>query len=566
MHRIALLLCLAACGADAPANPTYFADVQPILRGNCVRCHGADPSDPKIAKFRLDRYVKDDAATFDAWDYAQASGAEAAPMVRVAVDHEAPAMPPDYSLTGRQRTILARWVEQGAPKGARANRAPRIMLVAPDGATSADQALDLTIRAWDDDLDGLVVQLWAHDLAAGPEQDVPLGDPTGGGLRAVAVDAGALASRHEFEIYAIVDDGFADDPAQNRTREVLIPRLAVDHGARGTAPTVRLVAPNGGETLIGTAAITWTATDPDPGDQLKISLSLIAVAADGTASVAAEIASGLANTGMYAWTIPDTVATTGPAGQPLLYQVRVTATDTLGVPPNTRSDSSDATVTIAKSTTTAFGWDDVKPIFVTYCLKCHGEPARTASLESFRLDKYDSSDPEPPANGDLGVFETKGSIYQRMITTTNMPPAAEPKPSQADRDKVGNWILGGAPRGGGPANQRPTLTWVLPNATQTGSPVMLQWSAADAEGLASGKLEYAKVNGTPSTGCAGVTNATWVAISDPRASATLAGATTWADSFAWPPPATPNGYYCVRGSVTDAASQTTVVVNLFGIK
>jgi hypothetical protein len=57
-----------------------------------------------------------------------------------------------------------------------------------------------------------------------------------------------------------------------------------------------------------------------------------------------------------------------------------------------------------------------------------------------------------------------------------------------------------------------------------------------------------------------------MAIGDPRASATLAGATTWADSFAWPPPATPNGYYCVRGSVTDAAGQTTVVVNRFGIR
>lgn len=85
-------------------------------------------------------------------------------------------------------------------------------------------------------------------------------------------------------------------------------------------------------------------------------------------------------------------------------------------------------------------------------------------------------------------------------------------------------------------------------------------------GLASGKLEDAKVNGTPATGCASVTNATWTAIGDPRASATLAGATSWADGFAGTPPATPNGYDCIRGSVTDTASQTTVVVNLFGIK
>ena len=107
---------------------------------------------------------------------------------------------------------------------------------------------------------------------------------------------------------------------------------------------------------------------------------------------------------------------------------------------------------------------------------------------------------------------------------------------------------------------------VLPSSTQTGSPVTLQWSAADAEGLASGQLEYAKVNGIPGTGCANIINATWTPIPNPKASATLAGATSWADSFAWTPPATPSGYYCVRGSVTDTANQVTVVVNSFGIK
>jgi mono/diheme cytochrome c family protein len=558
---------LAACGGEVPSSPTYFDDVQPILRANCVRCHGAVPSDPKIARFRLDRYVKDDAATFDAWDYAQGSTAGEAPMIRVAVDLQAPAMPPDYELTDRQREILARWAQQGAPKGTRANRAPQIELVAPADPTTADQALDVSIRAWDDDDDGLIVQLWAHDAATSEGEDVPLGPAVGGGLHAISIDTGILASKHSFEIYAILDDGFADDPAQNRTRRAVIPRLAVDHGARGTAPRVTLVTPNGGETLIGTAPIAWTATDPDPGDTLAIELALIAVAADGTESVAAPIASGLPNTGAYAWEIPSTIAATDPAGKPILYKVRVTATDTLGMPPNTRSDSSDTPVSVARGTTTTFTWDDVKPVFVTYCGACHGEPARTVSLESFRLDKYDASDPEPPANGDPGVFETKGAVYQRMITQGNMPPASDPRPSQADRDMVASWILGGAPKGSGPTDPRPTFTWVLPSATQTGgSPVTLQWSAADAGGLASGRLEYAKVNGQPQTGCANAINPAWTAIPDPKASAVLAGAASWADSFAWTPPPTPSGYYCVRGSVTDTANQVTVVVNPFGIK
>ncbi len=567
MHRFFIVLVLAACGAEVPASPTYFDDVQPILRANCVRCHGAVPSDPRIARFRLDRYVKDDAATFDAWDYAQASAGGAAPMIRVAVDLEAPAMPPDYPMTERQREILMRWALQGAPKGTRGNRPPRVELVAPADPTTADQALDVSIRAWDDDGDGLVVQLWAHDLAtSGDAEDVPLGPAVGGGLHAITLDTGTLASKHAFEIYAILDDGFADDPAQNRTRASVIPRLTVDHGARGTAPRVTLVAPNGGETLIGTAAIAWTASDPDAGDDLTIDLELIAIAPDGTEAVAAEIARGLPNTGTHAWPIPDTIPATDAAGNPIPYRVRVTATDTLGVPPNTRADSSDTPVSIARGGTTALTWDDVKPILVTYCIECHGQPARTVSLESFRLDKYDASDPEPPANGDLGAFEMKGAVYQRMIVQENMPPQSDPQPSQAQLDMIADWILGGAPRGSGPMDARPTFTWLLPSATQTGSPVTLQWSAADAEGLASGRLEYAKVNGQPQSGCANLMNPAWTAIPDPPASAVLAGAASWADSFAWTPPPTPSGYYCVRGTVTDTANQVTSVVNPFGIK
>jgi mono/diheme cytochrome c family protein len=557
---------LAACGGDVPAHPTYFDDVQPILLANCVRCHGAAPSDPKIAKFRLDRYVKDDATTFDAWDYAQGGAGGDAPMIRVAVDLQAPAMPPDYELTDRQREILTRWVEQGAPKGTRSNHEPQIALIAPTEPTMADQELGVQVRAWDDDGDGLIVRLWAHDRATSESEDVPLGPAIGAGLYDIAIDTGILTSKHEFEIYAILDDGFSDDPAQNRTRATLIPRLYVDHGVRGTAPRVTLVAPNGGETLIGSATVTWTASDPDVGDQLTIALDLLQVAADGTAKVAASIASGLANTGTYAWQIPNTVAATDAAGKPILYEVQATATDTLGMPPNVRSDSSDTTFTLARAATTTYTWADVKPIFVTYCIACHGEPARTVALESFRLDKYDASDPEPPTNSDLGVFEMKGAVYNRTITQGNMPPATEPKPSQADRDKIANWILGGAPKGNGPADARPTFTWTMPTSTQTGSPVMLQWSAADAEGLASGKIEYAKVNGLPQTGCANVVNPAWQAIADPAATATLAGALTWADGFSWTPPATASGYYCVRGSVTDTANQTTVIVSSFGIK
>lgn len=567
---------LTACGGDIPANPTWFDDVQPIVRANCARCHGADPSDPKIARFRLDRYVKDDVATFDAYDYALGTSTASAPMVAVAVDHEAPAMPPDYSLTDRQRDILARWSEQGAPKGSRANQIPNLELIAPMGATTADQSLDLTIRSWDDDLDGLSVQLWAHDVASADDSsDVHLGLGVGGGQREISLDTGQLASKRAFEVYAILDDGFSDDPVQNRNRASVIPSLSVDHGARGTAPTVAVLAPNGGDTLIGSTTISWTAVDPDPGDTVKIGLALIEVASDGTETVTTTIASGLANTGAYAWTIPSSIAATGAGGTAIAYKVRVTATDTQGVPPNVRSDESDASFSIAQPVMTGLGWTDVEPVFSTYCKKCHGDPAKTAAINYFCLLEYSGAPGDQVstcAASDQGVFEVKNLVYQRMVSTKNMPPATEPNPSQAELDKVGSWILGGAPKGGGggPTNTPPAFTWTAPNATQsTGATATVTWTATDAEGLASGTLQYAHVNGLPTSGCGStaVMNATWTQISDPKATATLAGAMMWLDTFAWSiPNPTGAGYYCLRGSVTDTSGATTTVVNAFGVK
>jgi len=567
VRSILLSLLVLGCGADVPANPTWFTDVQPIVRANCARCHGADPSDPKIAKFRLDRYVKDDTATFDAYDYAISTGGNSAPMVSVAVDQQAPAMPPDYSLSDRQKEILARWSEQGAPKGTRANRAPQIELIAPTDITSADQSLDLTVRSWDDDLDGLVVRLWAHDLATvGEDADIHLGSSIGGGNRDVTVDTGQLASKHMFEVYAILDDGFFDDPTQNRTHATVIPSLDLDHGARGTAPTVTVVAPNGGETLIGSAPITWTATDPDVGDTVTIDLALMLVAADGTETVAMMIASGIANTGSYTWMIPTSL---DPAAA---YRIRVTGTDTLGVPQNVRSDESDGTFSVAIATTTTYAWTDVAPIFKTYCSKCHSDPAKTAAIDYFCLLKY-SADPADQVTGcaatDEGVYEVKGLVYQRMVSAKTMPPATEPKPPQSDIDKVGNWIQGGAPKGsGGPTNNPPTFAWTAPSGTQSsGTTATLTWTATDVEGLASGKLEYAHLNGIPSTGCGSIMTATWTQIADPKATATLAGALSWSDTFSWTiPNPTGAGYYCVRGSVTDTGGTTTTTVNAYGIK
>lgn len=526
----------AACGDPVPDEPTWFADVQPLIIANCARCHGADPMQENIAGFRLDRYVAGDDGTLDAWDYREA-------IVRQAVDRQAPAMPLTLELTDRQKEILRRWLDAGAPKGDRDNHDPEAAVVAPDPApTEVDQTLDLVLRAWDEDGDALAVAIGVRDTTTGETRLVA--SEFGAGMRTISVDTGQLASGRDFDVYAVVDDGFSDNPDDNQHEVMLLPALRVDHGARGTAPTVTLVAPNGGETLLGETTIAWTATDPDVGDEaaLLIDLDLVEVAADGTETVIASIASGTANDGSEPW---------DPSGfsTDAAYRIRVTADDGQ----NVRSDESDLTFSIAPAGgTTDLTWADVKPIFVTYCKECHGQPARTAALEYFRLDKYDADDPESPTNGDLGVYEQRSLVYQRLVVAGSMPPAAQPQPSAADVAMVAEWILGGAPEGTGPSDAPPTFTWITPNdtslTTATGGNVTLQWSASDPEGLplTGGAISYKLLTGGNDTS---------------TCSASLTGFTDLAvafdtGSYAWT--ITTQGYYCLRGEATDEAGNTTV--------
>ena len=58
--RAAVLLLLSACAADVPSDPSWHADVKPILTANCVRCHGAPAIGGAPPGFRLDRLLGSD--------------------------------------------------------------------------------------------------------------------------------------------------------------------------------------------------------------------------------------------------------------------------------------------------------------------------------------------------------------------------------------------------------------------------------------------------------------------------------------------------------------------------
>jgi hypothetical protein len=137
-----------------------------------------------------------------------------------------------------------------------------------------------------------------------------------------------------------------------------------------------------------------------------------------------------------------------------------------------------------------------------------------------------------------------------------MPPSGSPQPSQADKDVIASWIQGGAPYGTGPTDQHPTLTWQAPGASTlsaSGGTATLQWTDGDDMGLASDLIEYVEVGtatqcNQPSicsnpTGWQMLTTNTVTGTSQPR-------------SYAW---TAATGCYCVRGTVTDSANQTTTV-------
>lgn len=563
------VLGLGAC-SELPSTPTYFDDVQPILQANCARCHGAEPWQTSIAGYRLDRFVRND--TTATGGTAEDAFERAASILDVACAGDASIMPPGAPLPARQQDILRLWLEQGtsgsgadlvvAPaKGTRSNTEPDIVVVNADAATTVDQTFAATVRAWDDDADGLIVQLWAHDTT-GILGDVPLGAPVGAGQHAVEVDTGQLASKRSFEIYALLDDGFADwgtdGQNPNQTRRTLVDALSVDHGARGSAPTVRLQTPNGPDTLIGSTTISWFATDPDiltDGDALTIDLALVV---DGTNTVAAEIATGLtmpnSDTGTYTWQIPATLSTATS------YRLRVTATDTGAK--NTRSDLSDGVLTIAQPTTTTYTWADAKQVFDRVCVSCHGDPAKTVALDNWRIDAYDAADPLAQASSDLGAYEMRSQIYARFVQQQNMPPAsASVRPTAAERELIGNWITGGAPEGASSGDPAPTFTWTSVTKPTT-STVQLVWSATDDTAVTSGTVEYKVVATTPLTGCAGAGTTGWTTV--PVAEATLAmPEPTWMATATWTLPAIPIGgqpkYYCFRGVVGDGTSTTTVI-------
>lgn len=90
--------------------------------------------------------------------------------------------------------------------------------------------------------------------------------------------------------------------------------------ADNVAPVVSVTAPNGGEVwpIASSQLITWTATD-----NVGVTAVDLAYSTDGGATYGGVIATGIANTGSYNWTVP--------AAATITARVRVTAHDAVGL-------------------------------------------------------------------------------------------------------------------------------------------------------------------------------------------------------------------------------------------
>ncbi len=199
-----LVLLLAACAPDVPAEPSFQQDIQPILAANCIRCHGT-PVKGAPSYFRLDMFEDVEVIDANGVGLITIAGAKSQAS-RIAARAAAGEMPPRFPLDDWQIEMLANW-ELNPVRGTRAdNRAPTATVEA-----IVDEVLEetpgirrfVTITVRVDDLDPDVV---GGVLRARLGETVfPIG-MIHSGINRIRWETTAIAPG-EFTLDAVLDDG-----------------------------------------------------------------------------------------------------------------------------------------------------------------------------------------------------------------------------------------------------------------------------------------------------------------------------------------------------------------------
>jgi hypothetical protein len=170
----------------------------------------------------------------------------------------------------------------------------------------------------------------------------------------------------------------------------------------GSDPSITVTYPNGGETLSESATITWTATDPDPGETGALDIDL-EYSANGGGNWN-PIASGEDNDGSYDWDVSG-------LGDGSNYLVRATATD-----PTMRSDvdQSDAAFTIQNAGQPAAVADltatlSSNVIHLTWSAVTEDTSGAPITVDRYVI--YRNADPEFIASALDSIASTGGTSY-----------------------------------------------------------------------------------------------------------------------------------------------------------
>jgi hypothetical protein len=300
--------------------------------------------------------------------------------------------------SARQREILDRWAEGGAPLGTRAgDRSPTVQLT-DSGTTTGITTLQVLVL--DEDRDPVIGELRAGDQILGSlhagRQDLP--------WNTSVVPPGVYPLR------AVVDDGSGE-------RGFDLGMRTVEHA--DTAPRFTLLSPGWDALVRDRATLSFTVSDPDPAPGQRLTLN--ALHADQTVLIAAGI-DPAART--VEW---DTSLLADAPG----WRIEATFSDSGAVPP--RIVSWPIIVSHAQTVDT---YATLEPVVDRACAGCH--PSHLPLGPDFtRVD-------------DLRA--RAGLAWRKVQQQRECPPPSTKKVlgegallSEEERARLGTWLQAGAP-------------------------------------------------------------------------------------------------------------------------
>jgi mono/diheme cytochrome c family protein len=424
----------SACLPEAPEKPTWVDDVWPILRTNCVRCHGPEPIYGAPTYFRLDSYGSAAAS-------AALIGARAGTMGE---------MPPGGpELNAYQRQVLENWAAQANSSNPsdpvfpakldeakpRANTLPAITA----SLSTSGETLTVDYTITDAEHDPIAAGLF---FASPGERIARLS----GGRGRQVVD---LA---QFRPGTYTASVFLSDGIGSTTVE--IGSVVVAHA--NTSPFIRISsglvitdadpAPTAcaGPRCLAVELYACRPTDPlgagvpvcDAADEAESYTATLVAERPGQKVTLAKDVALLRNTppivpidGQVAWD-PAPLA----AGR---WTLRVTVSD------GAKTTESTAPVVIGHGTSTRVWAGDLEQVVGKHCLPCHNTDRAAVPPGVFVGDfAFGNRD---------DLVALRDYVYEFTITQRAMPPPSAKslvnvdQPSEADRKAIGDWLLGGAP-------------------------------------------------------------------------------------------------------------------------